>query len=138
MILIKSESVCPNCGKTYNNLKPSDKPFNCSKCGGVVVSPSGKTLTRIVPIEPVFHIDDGESFWIMAADEEEALAFYKKEMDISDDDEVSQIEISELSLEELSNLKIHEEDSGEAITALEFLLKNDLDKPPVFIAGTVW
>jgi hypothetical protein len=131
--LVKFVAVCPNCNKIYDN---TSEPLICT-CGETVVSPSGKMYGMFEPIEPVFVIDDGESFWVMAKDKEEAMSFYKDDMGLAGED--CDPDITELNYDDLLNTKLHEEGDPERMSIIEFLVKHkDLDNPPVCIAGTVW
>jgi hypothetical protein len=79
---MKMVHYCWDCKKehealatTYDFLAP-DKSVMC-ECGGYVVTRSGKVQIGIIPIVPVWKIDDGERHWIAAKDIDELKTCYK-------------------------------------------------------------
>ncbi|MHA7963547.1 hypothetical protein ACX93W_05320 [Paenibacillus sp. CAU 1782] len=62
---LKVVNLCWGCGKMHDNVpydfKTSDKTIKCDKCGGAVVTKTGKVQMAFIPSIPVFIVDDGET-----------------------------------------------------------------------------
>lgn len=86
---------CWMCNKAHDasNFAVGVNSILC-ECGGYVVSPSGKVQSPVVPVVPVWKVEDSEIHWIASKDEEEIRTFYKTLYDeeLEEDAEITQVE----------------------------------------------
>lgn len=119
---MKTVAYCWSCGKAHDisNLNSTDYGIKC-KCGGFVISPSGKINMRLVPeneedrklfnlgvekaaseeidkpMPKVFRMDDYS--WVCAMNEDDAIAWYIEQTGVTEDDlDVRECDIDEVTM----------------------------------------
>jgi hypothetical protein len=138
---MKVVHYCWTCGKAHEatntpyDFLASDKSVMC-ECGGYVVSPSGKVQLSILPIVPIWKIDDGaETFRVAASSREEALKCLLEDVGF---DELEEPEVAEITdVNELNRKFINEdEDSSKKLSIIDII--NKAESFPMLVSTSIW
>lgn len=130
---------CWTCGKAHElpdvpyNYMVEDQSVMC-ECGGHVVSRSGKVQLSIVPMLPVFKVDDGELHWFSAKDEQEARAYYNK---LYEEELEPDAVIEEVTGSELDKRNIRSDDDIRGLQSLKDVIREQ-NEFPALLASSVW
>lgn len=130
---MKIVNYCWTCHKEHSigDRHPDEKPIMC-ECGGYVVTPSGKVQFAMIPIVPVFKVDDGERHWIAAKDVDEVRKTYNTIYD----EELEECAVIELvTLDVLRDPFITTEE-GRKVSLIEII--RDQNEFPALLASSVW
>jgi len=105
---IRIINYCWSCNEPYDHTHAdaNERSVKCGKCGGFVVSPSGKAKMEVIPGTKCFLLQDAENHWIAANSEEEAKRCYR---DTYEDDE-EDYTIREMTSQEMLEIIILEDD----------------------------
>lgn len=112
-----SENDITHLGITEYNVK-------CDKCGGYVVSPSGKIQSQIIPAVKVFEFDDGEQHWIAAETQEAAEKYFNGPYD-----GYPEYTVKEVSREMLFKPCITSEDSRAPVSLAQIIFEHEAAFP---------
>lgn len=140
MIKVKNLKVvnqCWECEKVHDNVlynfKDRDKTIKC-ECGGNVVTRTGKVKMTLIPVIPIFLIDDGETHRWAADSIEQAIAAH---IDTYGEwDEVATIKQITDPIE-LNRKFIMPEDGDRILKSISEVIA-DTDEFPALISTSVW
>lgn len=134
---MKAVCYCWTCGKGHENVPYNhdarDKSYKCD-CGGYVQSPSGKVQMAIMPVVPVWKVDDGENHWIAAKDKDEVRGFYST---LYDDPLEDGAEIELVDNETLEKRFIRTDEVPSRLISLKDAVREQ-DTFPALLACSVW
>lgn len=138
---MKVVHYCWTCNKAHEatntpyDFLASDKSVMC-ECGGYVVSPSGKVQLSILPVVPVWKIDDGsETFRVAAISPEEALKCLAEEMGL---DDIEEPEVREITDPGELRRKFILSEEGSSIKSSIIEIINRTDEFPALISTSIW
>lgn len=136
---LKVVNYCWTCNKEHDasttpyNFNAIDKSVMCG-CGGYIVTPSGKTLGGIIPIRPVFKVDDGESHYFAAETVDQVKEYYHELYGETLEDDT---EITLVSNEKLRERFITcEEKPHKKLNLIEAI--NEMTNFPALLCSSVW
>lgn len=136
---LKVVNLCWSCGKQHDDVdydfKERDKTVKC-ECGGEVVTRSGKVQMAIIPVIPVWVIDDGETHRWAANTAEEARAAHIEQCGDIEDDEATITQITDPA--EFTRKFIAPEFNGTKKRVSINDIISQRDTFPAFISTSVW
>jgi hypothetical protein len=126
--------ICWTCQKEHHlpNLGVREYGVKCDNCQGYIVSPSGKVQCTLVPVVPVYKVDDGERHWFAAENEDQVKEAYNALYD-------EELE-SEAIIEKVRNNDLHEKrittEEGKKVSLFDII--KEQNHFPALLASSVW
>ena len=136
---VKKINICWQCGD-YHDASVANYDFNAANktvlchCGGMVVTPSGKEKFKMLPIVPVWMMEEGGSIFVVAAEtKDEAVSFLIDENGLADVSDLVAIEV--LDSRSLNQKSIKRDGSSHDLLSIMDVLQQ-VDSFPALINST--